>query len=107
MKRSSQNLVCCSCKSDTRGLKRRILTVCNGYGGKSAFLDGNVAPSYHLILFREAVKEDEYTFNLLDDMNDKTAEIIYKNADADIKINGDKITVKYSKQRSFIWVKIK
>lgn len=40
-------------------------------------------------------------------MNDKTAEIIYKNADADIKINGDKITVKYSKQRSFIWVKIK
>ena len=63
--------------------------------------------SYHLILFREAAKEDEYTFNLPDNMNGKTVEIIYHNADVDIKVNGDKITVKFSEQRSFVWVKIK
>ncbi len=63
--------------------------------------------SYNLILFREATNEDTYTFKLPDDMDGKTAEIIYQSAPADVALNGDSATVKFSDKRSFVWVKIK
>lgn len=63
--------------------------------------------SYHLILFREATSEDTYSFKLPDDMSGKTTNIIYQNADANVTVNGNIATVKFSEQRSFVWVKIK
>lgn len=60
----------------------------------------------HLILFREATSEDVYTFKLPQNIDGKTMEIIYQNADASITAEGDNITVKFSGQRSFIWVRI-
>ena len=63
--------------------------------------------SYHLILFREASNNDTYTFNLPENINGKTVEIIYQNADANITVNGATVTAKFSKQRSFVWVKVK
>ncbi len=63
--------------------------------------------SYNLILFREATNEDTYTFKLPDNIDGKTQEIIYQNAPAEITVNGNNITVKFSEQRSFVWVKIK
>ena len=73
----------------------------SGYACKN--LKDNV---YHLILFREASKEDTYTFKLPDSVSDKTPKIIYQNAPTDISMNGDLFTVKFSEQRSFVWLKV-
>ncbi len=62
--------------------------------------------SAHLILFREATNEDTYTFKLPSNIDSKNMDVIYKNAPADIKVNGDNVTVKFDEQRSFVWVKI-
>ncbi len=61
----------------------------------------------HLILFRESTNKDTYTFKLPINIAGKAQEIIYQNANNDIQINGDEITVKFSEQRSFIWLKVK
>ena len=49
--------------------------------------------SYHLILFREAAKDDSYTFKLPDNMDGKSVEIIYQNAPTDIKVISEALRV--------------
>ncbi len=61
--------------------------------------------SAHLIFFREATNEDTYTFKLPENLDGKTQEIIYQNAATDIVVNGNDITVKFSEQRSFVWIR--
>ena len=61
----------------------------------------------HLILFREAAKEDSHTFKLPINIDGKSIEAIYQNAPCETKINGDSITVNFEQQRSFVWIKIK
>lgn len=66
---------------------------------------GEDKKSTHLILFREAASEDTYTFKLPIDIDNFKSETIYQSAPADVIVNGDSATVKFSEQRSFIWVK--
>lgn len=63
--------------------------------------------SYNLILFREATKEDSYTFKLPENIDGKEQKIVYQNAPADILVDGNNITVKFENQRSFVWIKFK
>ena len=63
--------------------------------------------TYNLILFREATTEDTYTFELPDNINGKSVEIIYQNAPAIVETNVNNVTVKFSEQRSFIWLRVK
>ncbi len=60
-----------------------------------------------LILFRESTDADTYTFKLPVTSSDDSFELIYKSADVQIKLSGDKVTVKFTEQRSFAWIKIK
>lgn len=62
--------------------------------------------SAHVILFREAAKEDTYTFKLPIDIADKNIETIYQNAPTEVRLNTDSLTVKFFEQRSFVWVKV-
>lgn len=67
-----------------------------------------VAPdkkSAHLILFREASKEDEYSFELPINIAGKNTKTIYQNAPAKISVNENNVTVKFGNKRSFVWVK--
>ena len=59
----------------------------------------------HLILFREAAKGDTFTFDLPKDISGLAGEKIYQNTDAKYSINGNKITVEFSSERSFIWLR--
>ncbi len=60
----------------------------------------------HLIFFREASKEDEYSFELPINITDKNMQMIYQNAPTEISFYGNNATVKFDEQRSFVWVKI-
>ena len=62
--------------------------------------------SYNLILFREATKDDTYTFELPTDISIFNVEKIYENADTKYSIDGKKITLKFSQKRSFVWLKL-
>ena len=61
----------------------------------------------HLILFRETTDKDSFTFNLPQNIDGKAVEIIYQNADASLKVDGDTVSVKFSDERSFVWLKVK
>jgi hypothetical protein len=63
--------------------------------------------SYNLILFREATNTDAYTFKIPDNIDGKSYDVIYQNAPAEISVNGEDVTVKFSEQRSFVWIKVK
>lgn len=62
--------------------------------------------SYNLILFREATKDDTYTFELPTDISIFNAEKNYENAYTEYSIDGKKITLKFSQKRSFVWLKL-
>jgi len=62
--------------------------------------------SYNLILFREATEQDAYTYKLPADLDNLNMEIIYQSAPANVAINGDSVTVKFSDKRSFVWVRV-
>ncbi len=59
----------------------------------------------HLILFREAAKGDIFTFDLPKDISGLVGETIYQNNDANYRIDNNKITVNFSAERSFIWLR--
>ena len=59
----------------------------------------------HLILFREAAKGDTFTFDLPKDISGLVGETIYQNNDANYSIDNNKITVNFSAERSFIWLR--
>ncbi len=61
--------------------------------------------SAHLILFREATNEDTYTFKLPVCVEGVKVEKIYESALSAIDVNGDSAMVKFSEERSFVWVK--
>ncbi|MBR6503271.1 MAG: alpha-galactosidase [Clostridia bacterium] len=63
--------------------------------------------STHLILFREATEENVYTFKLPINIEDKQDKLIYQIADESVIIDGNKITVHFSKKRSFVWLRLK
>ncbi|MBR5472423.1 MAG: hypothetical protein IKU82_00385, partial [Clostridia bacterium] len=60
----------------------------------------------HLILFREATSEETFTFKLPNNISEKTIKTIYQNAPCDVTVSGNSVTVKFSEQRSFVWVKV-
>ena len=62
--------------------------------------------SYNLILFREATEQNAYTYKLPADLDNLNMEIIYQSAPANVAINGDSVTVKFSDERSFVWVRV-
>ena len=59
----------------------------------------------HLILFREAAKGDTFTFDLPKDISGLVGETIYQNNDANYSIDSNKITVNFSAERSFVWLR--
>lgn len=60
----------------------------------------------HLILFREATRECEHNFGLPISIADTNTQMIYQNAPAQIKICKSSATVKFDKQRSFVWIRV-
>ena len=84
----------------------RVVPIGNRPNGASfsgyCCLDSN---STHLILFREAAKGDTFTFDLPKDISGLVGETIYQNNDANYSIDNNKITVNFSAERSFIWLR--
>ena len=60
----------------------------------------------HLLLFRESTKGDTYTFNLPVEFKNVNTEKLYESAPAECTFNGESVTVKFSEERSFVWIKI-
>lgn len=60
----------------------------------------------HLLLFRESTKNSAFTFELPTDASGKKAETLYKSAPAEYIIEDNKITVTFSEERSFVWVRL-
>ena len=59
----------------------------------------------HAILFREVTDRDTYTFSL--DENFDKAELVCSNTDVAFKAEGNSVTVKFGKKRSYVWLMAK
>ena len=60
----------------------------------------------HLLLFRESAAKDTFTYSLTIDIADKKAETLYNSASVDFNISGAEITVRFSEERSFVWLRV-
>ena len=87
----------------------RVIPIGNAPSGMSFsgyFCLSEDKKSAHLLLFRESTKGDTYTFNLPSALESAKTETLYESAPAEYTFNGDSVTVKFTEERSFVWIKI-
>ncbi|MGI5893490.1 MAG: alpha-galactosidase [Candidatus Merdivicinus sp.] len=78
----------------------------NGMHFPGYFCRSRDGKSAHLLLFREQTKEDSYTFALPANYCNPQISVIYQSDPASFHLSEKEIQVDFSKQRSFIWIKI-
>lgn len=60
----------------------------------------------HLLLFRESTRKDAFTFDLPMDLSGKRAEKLYESARTEFSFGESSVTVKFSEERSFVWIRL-
>ena len=76
----------------------------NGMNFSGYFCDSENA--CHVLLFRETTKANKHTFVLPRSIDETKTEVVYLSAPSEFTVKEKEITVNFSDQKSFIWLKV-